>query len=134
MKTTHITTDILSTMNTNETQIAIGPKKERPFDKAIELLEALVRPGAQAILEFLFEFREGSYVDLLVHCQEGHLDGSLDGLVKAGILLQRETYSGSTYRINRIKLFRVRRAALALTMSKQNTLEILRAIEIEANL
>lgn len=121
-------------MNTSETQISMDAKNEKGFNKAIELLDALVRPGSRAILEFLYEHREGSYVDLLVHCQESELDPSLRDLIKAGIIIQRKTYWGTRYRINQIKLFRIRKAALGLTTNEPATVEILRTIEIGANL
>ncbi len=121
-------------MHTIETLTAMRPKNERDISKAIELLNALVHPGTRSILEFFHEYREGTYVDLLVHCQEVQLDRNLQFLVKAGILIQRETYAGTKYRTNRIKLFRVRKAALALTTNKPDILEVLRKIEIGANL
>ncbi|MEY4135175.1 MAG: hypothetical protein ACOYOO_04750 [Saprospiraceae bacterium] len=129
----HITNDTPGTMNTIEAHMMMDPKNEKVFNRAIELLDALVRPGSRAILEFLYEHRDGSYVDLLVHCRESELGASLRDLIKAGIIIQRKTYWGTRYRINQIKLFRVRRAALGLTTNEPDTVEILRAIEIGAN-
>ena len=122
------------TLNTMQQTKSLISGEDKGIEKAIKLLDLLVRPSTRYILEFLHENREGTYVDILVHCGENDLEDDLRDLVSAGILNCREELYSPVYRLNLIKLFRVRKAALFMTTSPEDASQLNKRVSISANL
>lgn len=113
-------------------------KKSLRFDdeiveKAIVLLDVLVRPGTRCILEYLNQHREATYIDLIVYAGQENLEPEIEDMLCAGILQQRKVYYNTLYRLNSKKLFRIRKAALTMTLSAEEPADLLKPFILKAN-
>ena len=122
-----------TSMNTMKMKKNLLRYENEKLDKAIALLNVLVRPETRSILEYLYEHREAAYIDLLVHSRQENIEPELRDMIRAGILQKRKLYYTMLYRINMRKLFRIRKAALSMTARPEEAAAFMEPVKIGAN-
>lgn len=122
-----------TSMNTMKMKKNLLRYENEKLDKAIALLNVLVRPETRSILEYLYEHREAAYIDLLVHSRQENIEPELRDMIRAGILQKRNVYYTMLYRINMRKLFRIRKAALSMTARPEEAAAFMEPVKIGAN-